>query len=146
MSASQRYVGKDLVVHFIYSGGTVTLSGDQTAMNVNMVTGSADVSAGNDVYRQRIPTLTDNNADMTSFSIGANGTATWGVLSNGTQGTLVYYPQGTASGLPKGGFPAFIANKNHAYPFEGGVTLNVTFMGQGGTYGTNVFDPSFHTA
>ena len=146
MTQSQRFVGKDLEVDFVYSGGTIALNGDISAMDVTMVTGAADATAGNDTNRYRIPTVQDNNANLTAFSIGEDGTATMGVLPVGTEGTLVYYPKGNTAGLPKGGFPAFISTANESYPFEGAVTRQVSFIGQGGTYGTNVFDPAFHVA
>jgi hypothetical protein len=144
MSASQRYVGKNLHVQFQAGGQTYVLSGDQTALDITDEAKTADVSAGSDDFTTEKPTVRSLSATLQTVHTGASGTATFGQVTVGLEGTLIYGPQGTVAGKPKGGFLAFVSSKPMSIPFNDKVTRSVIFKSQGGEWGTTVFDPDTH--
>lgn len=145
MSATQRYTGQDLWVGFVYSGGTVVLSGDQNSLDVTYEARVADLTAGADVYAYEKPTVKSLGATLNTKHTGTSGSATFGALDVGTEGSLLYGPKGTATGMPKGGFLAYLKSKSLSTPFDNAVTRSYAFGPQGGVYGTTVFDPDLHT-
>lgn len=146
MSQEQRLVGKDLIVEFIVNGGgTYTISGDQTDLSVTFDSDEADLTAGADTYRFMKPTVKRNSATLTVFSKGEDDSSSWGNLPVPVAGQLLFYPKGKTSGYPKGGFPCYLKTKTFPHPFAGGLTRQAMFSPQGGTYGTDVFDPDVHT-
>ncbi len=145
MSANQRLTGPDLVVQFVPSGGgTLTLSGDQTSFEYTFDTNEADMTAGSDAYQYMKPTIKFNSATMSTLYRGTYDNTTWGSLAVGTEGQLYFYPEGETSNKPKGGFPAYVKTKSAPIPHNERIERRVTFQGQGGTYGTDVFDIDVH--
>jgi hypothetical protein len=144
MSASQRYTGKNLVVLFYVGATEYVLSGDQTTLDVSHDIRSAVLTAGSDDFEYEKPTTQVLGATMTVLHAGTAGTASWGVLVVGTEGTLLYGPAGTATGAPKGGFPCFVKSKPMAIPRDEKVTRQIAFGPMGGTWGTTIFDPDTH--
>jgi|GEM_PF-2159791 len=145
MSATQRLTGHQLVVIFQTGGQNYVISGDQTSLEITMDTNEADMTAGADEYVYMKPTVCMTGATLTCKYIGTNGTATWGAIPVGTEGTLIYGPEGTAAGKPKGGFPCYIKSKPFSIPYNDAIVRTATFSPQGGVYGTSVFDPDVHT-
>lgn len=145
MSATQRLTGHQLVVIFQTGGNTYVLSGDQTSLEITMDTNEADMTAGADEYVYMKPTVRMTGATLTCKYIGTHGTATWGAIPVGTEGTLVYGPEGTAAGKPKGGFPCYVKSKSKSIPYNDAIVRTATFSPQGGVYGTSVFDIDTHT-
>ena len=144
---SKRLTGKLLAVEFIKSGGaTYNLGGHQTALNVTYDTDEADMTAGSDNYAFMKPTVKRNSASLTSAVRGTFDAATWGALQVGDEGQLLFYPEGKTAGKPKGGFPAYVKSKSPAYPYNDKIVREAAFSPQGGTYGTDVFDPDVHVA
>lgn len=143
---NQRITGKNLYVEFIVNGGaTYNLSGHQRALNVTFDTDEVDLSAGSDQYAFMKPTVKRNSATLSTHVRGTLDQATWGNLPVDTEGKLLFYPKGKTTGLPKGGFPAYLKSKSIPYTFNGEVMRDAAFSPQGGTYGTDVFDPDVHT-
>ncbi len=132
MSATSRYTGEDLVVIFRTAAGVeYILSGDQTAFEVTHEVQAADMTAGSDVGVFEKPTLQVNGATLTMKHTALGGTAVWGNITAGLEGTLLYAPQGTAAGKPKGGFPAYVKSKPLSVPFNEAVVRTVSFGPQG---------------
>lgn len=138
MSAAQRYTGSNLVVHFITTDGTATLTGDGRNLEVTREYESADVTAGADGARTYKKTLQNMSATFEALFIGENGTASHTIAALGAEGTLLYYPGGTATGKPKGGFPCFISKKDESYPFDDAAIISMEFM----SMGAPLFDPN----
>lgn len=145
MSATQRLTGKNLVVLFQTGGQEYVISGDQTTLEVTFDTNEVDMTAGNDTHTYMKATTRRHSATMTCRYIGTEGTATWGQIPIGTEGTLIFGPDGTEVGKPKGGFPCYVKSKSMPIPYADNVMRTVTFSPQGGEYGTSVFDPDVHT-
>lgn len=131
MAITDRMTGPDLVVQFIHSGGTATLSGDQKTFSYSREQETADATAGADGARVNIATVKKFSATLETHYIGTAGSATWGSAALGVSGTLLFGPQGTAAGKPKGGFPAIITKQDIDAPFDDVIKLSVEFMGRG---------------
>lgn len=132
MAASERYVGKDLRIQWIHSGGTATISGDWTSFDVTRDSEEVDLTAADDTGTYMKYTRQVNGASMTSHFIGTAGSAVIGSATvRGTSGTLLYGPGGTATNDPKGGFPAYIKSANVSQSYDGNVELSIEFSPQG---------------
>lgn len=142
MAASERLTGTNLVVQFIHSGGTAVLSGDSRTFDVTRDSEMADATAANDggTYSKYLREV--NSASLNSLFIGTAGAANIGSATvRGTEGTVLYGPNGTATGEPKGGFPAVVKAGNVSFPYDGMATLTVDWNGQG----AELFNPAVDT-
>lgn len=131
MAIANRMSGADLVVQFIHSGGTATLSGDQRVLSVEREQETADATAGSDGARVSIATVKKFSASLETHFIGTAGSAVWSAVLLGTTGTLIYGPQGTATGKPKGSIPMIVKTQTVEFPFDDVAKLTVEFEGQG---------------
>lgn len=146
MTQQQRIVGTALVTEFIVNGGgTYTLSADLTALSVTFDSDEVDMTAGNDTYAFMKPTVMRNSATLDSLSKGTNDSDIWGNLPVQVEGQLLFYPEGKTNGKPKGGFPCYLKSKTVPINHHDRIVRQATFSPQGGTYGTDVFDPDIHT-
>ena len=103
------YTGSALYITF---GGT-TAHADYRSLEISSEIGLEDGSAGADVGRTYKKTLKDGTASLTLRSIsGTAGTAMWVNWVEGAEGTLVWYPEGTATNGIKGSVYAFINSRN----------------------------------
>lgn len=124
------FTGTSLVVSWIWSGGTVSLSGDYRTVSWTPTVGYADISAGSDTHITRLPTLKDSTAAVTLVD-SSPGTATYASLQPGVQGTLIIGPEGTATGKRKITMPAFCDGGNPSYTYNDTTTISVNFTGNG---------------
>lgn len=131
MTVTNRLTGKDLYVGFIGSGGTANLSGDQRAFEVTAEQETADVTAGADGARAVKPTVQNFGASLEVLFTGTAGSAAMAIATLGAEGTLTYGPQGSASGKPKGAFPAIITKRDITMNFDDAVVVKFEFAGQG---------------
>ena len=132
MAASDRLAGIDMKVLWIHSGGTADLSGNWRTLDVVRDSQMVDATAANDggTYSKFLRQI--NGATLTSIFDGTAGSATMGSASiRGTEGTLLYGVEGTATGDPKGGFPAVVKSANLSHPYDGMVMVTVVFDPQG---------------
>ena len=122
--------GKDLILSWIHSGGTVVLSGDYTQFTDTPSVELLDESAGADEYRAYIARLKDSTYSLSARYQSA-GSALVNSLAAGNLGTLIYHPEGTASGKPKKTIPAISQGAAVNYPYANLVEISVTFQGNG---------------
>ena len=90
------YAGGALYLAF----GGVVLDTDYRSFSPTEEMGVADVSAGADANRTYVDLLKDGTATATIL-IQAADTTTWGAVALGTEGTLEWAEEGTASGKPR---------------------------------------------
>ena len=140
MAVANRIVGSALQIVWQTGGTVVRIDGDQTTFDVTWNSQSADVTAAVDGGIEEKPTLQEISYSLNSFYDSAQGTA-WLNVTPGTEGTLLYGPQGTASSNPKGGSRAFVTAKSPSVPFNDGVVQSIEFRGQG----TMLFDIDQHS-
>lgn len=131
MSVGNRYRGKDLVVQWIWSGGTVTATGDQTSFDVDRSIDLLDATAGNVSDKEYINGLKDGTATLKIYDTGAAGSALAAALVEGNAGTLLYGTQGTTAGKPKAGFAAITKSHKLTEPFDKVVEIEVQFQKSG---------------
>jgi hypothetical protein len=121
--------GKNLYVSF----AGVALSGEQRSFDVTLSQETADSTAGADNYRNFVNTVKSIEASleivMKEHSTG--GSAIKAALAAGAEGTLLWGPEGTATGKPKYGFYALISEASETIPFDDVWTKSVTFQNAG---------------
>jgi hypothetical protein len=132
MAIANRYTGQNLYAEFICSAGTIALSGDQRSLTVDREVDVVDVSAGADTDKSYLATLKDGTAEievMDQASVAATGLEA--AMPEGTSGTLIYAPQGTASTKPKRGFAAIVQSLSVEYPYADAVVYTISFQKSG---------------
>jgi hypothetical protein len=120
------YTGKNTYVKF----GSTVLSTRYRSFEQNEEVGLVDHSAGADVPRTYLTTLEDGTATLETLAEAA-GTALWNAVDKGTEGTLEFGPEGTASGKPKHTVNAIVKSRRRSHVFEDVVKINVEFQFSG---------------
>ena len=120
-----RYSGKDLVVQF----GGHALEADFRAFDIDESITIIDASAGDDAHKEKLTGQKDGGATLTLLGqTGATGTATWGHVTPGTNGTLEWAPEGTSYGKPRYYVSsAFVESRSESYPYEDVVEMSASF-------------------
>ena len=124
-----RYTGKDLAIAWVWTGGTAWLEADFRSMSTTEDQESADSTAGSDTYKAYIPTVADASGEVQLLdTTGATGTTEWGAIAPANVGTLVWYPEGTATGKPTHTAPAFISSRQREFPYDDVVSITASFQ------------------
>ncbi len=135
------YTGSALDVKWVDTTGTVTISGDQTLFEYAPSIDLVDQTAGADTNKTYLTTLKDGKASMTALlqaGTASGGTLTFSRLSEGTPGTIIWSPEGTAASKPKYTMPAISMGANFSYPFDNRTEVKVDFQQNGARIeGTN---------
>lgn len=122
------YSGKDLYIS--YAG--VTISGDQRTFSVSRASDTIETTAGADTSKSYIPRLTDASGSFNLLeTTGTGGTAIYAALVEGSQGTLIFGPEGTASGKPKYECVAIITGADKSAPYADVVTRTYSWQKTG---------------
>ena len=124
------FSGKSLHVDWVYSGGTVTLSGDYTQFTHTPSVALYEQTAGADDDRSFVVGEKDRTLAITARH-QSSGTALLSSLVEGTEGTVYWSPEGTAAGKPKYSCPAISQGASENYPYNNVVEISVTFQGNG---------------
>ena len=124
-----KLTGKNLFVSF---GGT-NISGTQRTFSVTWQQEQADVSAGADDYRNFANTMRtiEASCEILVQDYPNGGSATFATLAIGTQGTLLWGPEGTAAGKPKYGFFSTVTELSPDIPFDNAYVLKAKFTNAG---------------
>ena len=124
MAYADRYTGRDVVVEWTPSGGSLTtLHGDFTSFSLDRKADTVDVTAGNQRSREFLTTL--DSLDW-SLSIFAGTDAVLGTIIEGTSGLLTVYPKGKTTGMPIRSFNAIVTSVQETFPFDGAVEVEVS--------------------
>lgn len=126
-----RYTGSALYIGWIDDSGTANLSGDWREFNVDDDLDTVDLSAANDGAKFNKGTLAELKSDATILFIGTPGTALMYRIRRGAEGTLIFGPLGTATGMPKGGYKAVVVKHSPDFKYDGEITIKVSWKGQG---------------
>lgn len=124
-----KFTGKDLYVEF--AGQEITA--DFTEFSEDEEVATVDASAGADVARTYLTTLEDGTATL-ALKAKTDGTATtdpWQLLDKGATGTLIWAPEGTATGKSKHSVNSIVTNRNRAYPYADLAMMNFSFQFSG---------------
>jgi hypothetical protein len=126
-----RITGHDLAVCWAYSGGSVWLEDDYRSLSISEDVNDANSTAGNDTYAGHLPTYTDASADFEMLGTSGSGTLHWNRIAPRTEGTIYWYPEGTASAKPYHYAAAYIQTRGRDYPYADVVSVTVGFQFQG---------------
>ncbi len=120
------YTGSGLYVTF---GGTV-LSADFRTMEVEETADLIECSAGADGGKTFIKGYDDGTASIEL--VDQSGTQSWwSAMKAGNSGTLIWGPEGTASGKNKQTVFAWVKNRNRSMPYNDLVVVNAEFQFSG---------------
>jgi hypothetical protein len=131
MAVANRYRGNALVMQWIYSGGTVLLSGDQKKLDIDRNIDLIDATAGNISDKEYLAGIKDWSLKISLADTGAAGSAILAAVIEGTFGTLLYGPQGTATGKPKGGIYGVVKSHKISVPFDDAVSIDLEIQKSG---------------
>jgi hypothetical protein len=126
-----RYTGHDLAVCWNYTGGSAWLEDDFRTLDITEGVQDANSTAGNDTYAGHLPTYTDASASLEMVGTTGSGTVHWAKVAPRTSGTLVWYPEGTATTKPKHTAAAYISKRDRSYPYADVVTVSLGFQFDG---------------
>jgi hypothetical protein len=124
------YAGKNLYVGWIHSGGTVVLTGDFRKFDFTPSVDLYDQTAGADEDKTRIVGVKDGQANFSGV-MQQDGTAITNALVEGTEGTLVIGPEGTATSKQKITFPAISMGAKLDIPYNNVVDISCNFVKNG---------------
>jgi len=128
MAQSERLESQGYYVSFC----GVEISGDYTTFDWSGEAEAADLTSNNDTAVYEKPLVLKYGFSFESFYRGSAGSAVTAVLVEGTEGTLVWGPAGTAIGNPKGVAQVYVKKFEHKSGGRSeGQTLSVEFGPQG---------------
>lgn len=125
-----KFSGSALVMQWIYSGGTVTITGKQRTAAINPTINLIDSTAGADAWMENLNSVKSFTASMGAL-LDDTSVAIEDALAEGTSGTLLIYPAGTASGKRKYTCPAISMGPNVSMPYDNNVEFTNDFTGNG---------------
>lgn len=124
------FTGKDLVVKWVTTGGTFDISGDYRTLSYKPTVGLVNATAGSDTFEAYLTTVKDTQISLTAV-MQAAGTANENMLEEGTFGTLLIGPEGTATGKRKYTVPAYSTGPNFDWKYNDTVEIKCDFQGSG---------------
>lgn len=102
------YAGSVMALSWIHPNGTADLAAHSRQFTLTPTQTTIDATAGSDANRQYLPSFVDYAPSWQGVAQdGTSGTIFAQALKAGINGTLIYGPQGTATGAPKYTVPAF---------------------------------------
>lgn len=110
------FSGKDLVFQWVYTGGTVTLTGDQRTVSWTPDVKLMTATAGSDADDTFLVGAKSGKVSYAGLP-QTGGTATEDGLVEGTGGTLTIGPEGTAGGKRKYTIPAISMGAKMNWPY-----------------------------
>lgn len=128
--AENNITGKDAVISWVWSGGTVNLATDYRSVSIKESVDTAETTAGADTHKTFLPTIKSATIDYSGL-FPTGGTALYASLAAGVSGTLTVAPEGTAAGKVSKAYPAISMGATYDTPYADVVTVNVTFRSNG---------------
>ena len=128
--AENNITGKDAVISWVWSGGTVNLATDYRSVSIKENVDTAETTAGADTHKTYLPTIKSATIDYSGL-FPTGGTALYAALAAGVSGTLTVAPEGTAAGKVSKAYPAISMGATYDTPYADVVTVNVTFQSNG---------------
>lgn len=124
------FSGSALYVQWIWSSGTIALSGDFTNFTYAPTVRLLDATAGADPAQSYLVDRTDGQVTITAkHQAGSIAFAT--ALTEGRIGTLVVGVEGSAAAKMKWTIPAISLGGQYTVPYNDVVTVSATFQQNG---------------
>lgn len=131
------FSGSALVVQWIHPSGTVALTADSRSLSIEPTVKLYTATAGSDADEVYLSGIKDAKISWSGVA-QTSGTALEDALVEGTSGTLIVGPEGTASGKRKYTIPAFSMGLQVNIPYDNVVELSCDWQKTGamtrGTY------------
>lgn len=124
------YSGQSLIFQWIYSGGTINLNTDFRTATYSPSIDQAEDTAGADTNKTYVNLQKDGKVSFGGL-MQTGGTTTTVGLVEGTSGTIIIGPEGTASGKQKLTIPAISLGANYNWPYNGLVEISCDFQQNG---------------
>ena len=124
--------GQNSYAEWIYSGGTVILTPDFRTMALTPSGDMYDQSAGADTDKTYITGIKDGQFSFAGL-YQSGGTVLYTALAWGTEGTIVYGREGTATGKPKETFPAISQGAVVNVQYNNLIEISCNFQKNGAT-------------
>lgn len=128
------FYGGSASIQWVYSGGTAALNGNYRQVQYNPEVELLEITAGADAAKSYLAAQKSGQV-VVSGLIDTGGTignvAGTAALVEGTGGTLILGPQGTATGLPKYTVPAICLGIQHNYQYNAVSEFSITFQQNG---------------
>ena len=128
--AENNIVGKDAVISWVWTGGTLNLATDYRSVSVKENVDTAETTAGADTHKTYLATIKSATIDYSGL-FPTGGTVLYAALAAGMSGTLTVAPEGTASGKVSHAYPAICMGATYDTPYADVVTVNCTFQSNG---------------
>lgn len=117
-----KYSGKDMYISF----GGVSVAGYGRSLEVNQSAADIDVTTYGSQDQEFIAGVVGRSATLSVLDDDASPTVR-NKFGPGSTGTLIWAPQGTASGKPKRTVgTAVVTEANESYPYDDAVVIEVT--------------------
>jgi hypothetical protein len=136
------FYGKDVVIQWSGTGGTIDLSADQRSVTFSPSIQMDDNSTGNagaKTYLTRQTDFTVSYKGLYQTGTAGIGSATEDALAPGQVGTIYCYPEGSVAGTAyrKYTWPVISQGIQQSWGYTSLTELNCSFQGNGTvTYGT----------
>src|SRR5688500_6860462 len=101
------FAGNNAYIKF----GATVLSPDYREFKPDEEIDILDASAGSDGYKPKVTTQKDGSASITLVA-QTGGTALWAAVALGTEGTLEWGQEGTATGKPRSYVTAIVSKRS----------------------------------
>lgn len=126
------YTGKNL--YLLWSG--TAINSDYRSFSPSETIGTVDASAGSDAAVTKLTTLKDGSASLDMVA-PAGGTALWAGFEPGTEGTLEWGAEGTATGKPRNYVNAIVTGRDDSHTYNDIVTWSISWEYSGEMTGTS---------
>jgi hypothetical protein len=103
---------------WVYSGGTVNLDADSRQFDWSPTKNWIDATAGKDQFEHLLPSYGTGQDIQVPMLAQVGGSVLAAAIGADVAGTLVYGPEGTATGAPKYSIPATSAGPGWSSPFN----------------------------
>jgi hypothetical protein len=113
---------------WVGSGGTTTLQGDFRQFDWTPTLALIDSTAGSDSFREYISGIGEGGDISLSCVMQTGSTALISALARGAAGTLLYGPEGTASGKPKSTIPAISKGPAFSQAYDDVVEIKLSWQ------------------
>lgn len=122
-----KYSGKELVVHWLSGGGTVDLTADSRTFEYNEEASEIDVTTRENAVNDEQDFLGGPTGRTWQYSaLDTRGTnQAWAQLDINDTGTLMWYPEGTASGKRKESALVLLRQRQYQSPYNDAVTVTM---------------------
>lgn len=122
------FSGSAMYLAWVWTGGTAVLNTDFRQFEWTPSLALIESTAGADTFREYISGIGEGGDISLSCVMQSAGTALITALARGNAGTILYGPEGTATGKPKSTIPAISKGPAYSQPYDDVVEFKVSWQ------------------